>query len=98
MAPAPSKPAIAAAPSVKIDSFGSTFLTPSTATTAPAIFSASSKNPMMLLLFEWLNVLYRLRKTGCFDGYALQPAGQRYHGEGLMLVLLYNAEKIPVGI
>src|ERR1700733_10545674 len=52
MAPAPSKPAIAAAPSVKIDAFGSTFLTPSTATTAPAIFSASSRNPMTISPFQ----------------------------------------------
>jgi hypothetical protein len=53
---------------------------------------------MTLLLFKWLNLLYRPGKTVCFDVYGLQPAGQRYHGEGLMLVPLYNAEKIPVGI
>ncbi len=41
-------------------------LTPSTAITAPAIFSAPSKNPMTLLLIKWMNVLYRLRKTGFF--------------------------------
>src|SRR5580698_8144525 len=50
MAPAPSKPVIAAAPSVNIDAFGSSFFIPSTAATAPAIFSASSMNPMTISL------------------------------------------------
>ena len=30
-----------------------------------------------------LDVLYRLRKSGLFDGYGLQPAGKRYHRAGV---------------
>lgn len=46
MALTPSYPAIGAAPSVSIAAFGSNFFTPSTADTAPAIFSGSSNSPI----------------------------------------------------